>query len=49
MKLMQVDYASEVLPGTLLQFERGAADDVKYVRGVKPDGKIAFTSKCIFD
>ena len=49
MKMMQIDYTSEVLPGTLLTFERGEADGAKYVRGVKPDGKIAFTAECRFD
>ena len=49
MKMMQIDYSSEVLPGTLLSFERGEADGAKFVRGVKPDGKIAFTAECRFD
>ena len=49
MKMMQVDYASEVLPGTELRFAVGEADGAKFARGYKPDGKIAFTAKCIFD
>lgn len=48
MKMMQVDYSSEVYPGTLLRFEHGELNGVRYVRGVKPDGKIAFTAACEF-
>jgi len=49
MKMMQVDYVSEVLPGTQLRFARGEADGARFVRAFKPDGKIAFTAKCVFD
>ena len=48
MRKMQIDYASEVRPGTLLQFERGTEDGVRYLRGIKPDGTIAFTAACDF-
>ena len=49
MREMQMDFTSEVMPGTLLQYERGAQDGAKLVRGVKPDGKIAFTARCVYD
>ena len=49
MKMMQIDYVSEVRPGTELHFARGEADGAKFVRGYKPDGTVAFTAKCIFD
>lgn len=48
MRTMQVDYSSEVYPGTLLRFERGEQDGITYVRGIKPDGKVAFTAACEF-
>ena len=48
MRKIQIDYASEVYPGTRLTFERGEEDGVQYLRGVKPDGKIAFTAACEF-
>lgn len=49
MKMMQIDYASEVRPGTELRFAVGEADDARFVRGYKPDGTVAFTAKCVFD
>ncbi|MBR5224700.1 MAG: hypothetical protein IKV90_03425, partial [Clostridia bacterium] len=49
MKEMQVDFASEVRPGTRLSFERGEEDGAHYVRAIKPDGKIAFIAKCVYD
>ena len=48
MKMMQLDYISEVYPGTLLHFERGEAEGIRYVRGLKPDGTVAFTAACDF-
>ena len=48
MQQMQVDYSSEVYPGTELRFIRGEAGGRQYVRGIKPDGKIAFTAECVF-
>lgn len=48
MKMMQVDYASEVLPNTELTFQKGEENGTQFVRGIKPDGKIAFTAACIF-
>ena len=48
MRMMQVDYSSEVYPGTLLRFERGELDGLPCVRGIKPDGKTAFTAVCDF-
>ena len=48
MRFMQVDFSSEVRPGTALEFFRGESWFLHYVRGVKPDGKIAFTAACEF-
>ena len=48
MRQLQIDYASEVRPGTLLRFERGEEDGVRYLRGIKPDGVTAFTAACVF-
>ncbi len=48
MQMIQLDFASEVLPGTRLRYERGEGEGVQYLRGVKPDGTVAFTAACIF-
>ena len=48
MRSVQVDFSSEVHPGTTLRFLRGEADGFRYVRGVKPDDRIAFTAACAF-
>ena len=48
MKMMQLDYSSEVLPGTTITYQRGEENGVKYVRGIKPDGVVAFTAACIW-
>ena len=48
MRYIQVDFSSEVRPGTILRFLRGEADGIRYIRGVKPDDKIAFTAACEF-
>lgn len=48
MKFMQVDYASEVMPGTEISFEVGERDGDKFLHGYKPDGKLAFSAKCEF-
>lgn len=48
MGMMQVDFISEIRPGTYVKFESGQADGVKYMRGLKPDGKIAFAAACEF-
>ncbi|MBE6914373.1 MAG: hypothetical protein E7472_05500 [Ruminococcaceae bacterium] len=48
MRMMQVDFCSEVMPGTLLRFERGEENGACIVRGVKPDGKVAFVASCVF-
>lgn len=48
MKEMQVDFLSEVRAGTELCFQRGEANGVRYVRGRKPDGRIAFYAACRF-
>ena len=49
MKQMQIDYCSEVKPGTLLNFECGVAENAHFVRAIKPDGKKAFIAKCVYD
>lgn len=48
MQMMQVDFHSEVRPGTEIRFQRGEKDGVRYMRGIKPDGRVAFTAACIF-
>lgn len=48
MRKMQVDFLSEVRPGTYISFMTGEKDGVKYMQGVKPDGKIAFSALCEF-
>jgi len=46
MKMMQVDFHSEVKPGTELSFRAGEKDGLKYMQGLKPDGTVAFTAAC---
>ena len=48
MRFMQVDYASEVLPGTEIRFEVGRDGDKIDLHGYKPDGRLAFSASCIF-
>jgi len=48
LKMMQVDFSHEVYPATVLHFERSETDGLHYVRGIKPDGKIAFSAVCDF-
>lgn len=48
MQFMQIDYASEVRPGTEISFETGERNGAKLLRGLKPDGKLAFSAMCIF-
>lgn len=48
MRMMQVDFISEVRPGTYVKFETGEENGIKYMRGVKSDGKIAFVAACEF-
>lgn len=48
MRMMQVDFISEVRPGTFVKFQTGEENGIKYMHGVKPDGKIAFTAACDF-
>ena len=47
-RMIQLDYSSEVRPGTLLEFSRGEVNGLQYLRGVKPDGTPAFTAAVIF-
>lgn len=49
MKMMQVDFHSEVRPGTQISFRIGEEGATRYMQGVKPDGAVAFTASCIFD
>lgn len=49
MKQMQIDYCSEVKPGTTLSFERGEAENAVFLRALKPDGKKAFIARCCYD
>lgn len=48
MEFIQVDFASEVLPGTTLRFETAERDGAKLIRGWKEDGKLAFSAMCRF-
>jgi acyl-ACP thioesterase len=48
MKFVQIDFASEVMPGMEISFERGDRDGEKLLRGYKPDGKLAFSATCVF-
>ena len=48
MRFIQVDFLSEVRPGTYVKFETGEADGLKYMRGIKDDGKTAFIACCDF-
>lgn len=48
MKFVQIDYASEVMPGAELRFEVGEKDGAKLLRGYKEDGKLAFSARCEF-
>lgn len=48
MKSIQVDFISEIRPGTFVTFLTGEKNGVKYMQGIKPDGKIAFTAACKF-
>ena len=48
MQFVQIDYVSEIHPGTEIHFETGERDGMKLLRGYKPDGKLAFSAGCIF-
>lgn len=48
MQFVQVDFASEVMPGTEISFETGEQNGTKMLRGYKPDGKLAFSAVCKF-
>ena len=47
-RMLQLDFCSEVRPGTLLTFERGEDFGLLYLRGVKPDGTVAFIAACVY-
>lgn len=48
MRMIQLDFSSEVYPGTPLQFYRGEVNGLLYLRGEKPDGIVAFTAAAVF-
>ena len=48
LRMMQLDFSSEVMPGTFLEFSRGEVNGLQYLRGVKPDGTAAFTAAAVF-
>ncbi len=47
-RMLQVDFCSEVRPGTQLSFFRGEVNGLQYLRGVKPDGTVAFIAAAVF-
>jgi acyl-ACP thioesterase len=47
-RMIQLDFSSEVRPGTLLEFSRGEEFGLLYLRGTKPDGTVAFTAACVY-
>jgi len=48
MRFVQIDYASEIMPGTEVRFEKGEKDGAKLLRGYKSDGRLAFSARCEF-
>ena len=48
MKMMQVDFISEVRPGSYVKFEVGEENGLKYMRGIKDGDKLAFVACCDF-
>ena len=48
LRMLQLDFCSEVRPGTLLHFERGEDFGLQYLRGVKPDGTVAFVAALVY-
>ena len=47
-RMIQLDFSSEVKPGTPLDFSRGEEFGLLYLRGTKPDGVVAFTAACVY-
>ena len=47
-RMLQLDFCSEVKPGTLLEFSRGEDFGLQYLRGTKPDGTVAFIAACVY-
>ena len=47
-RMLQLDFCSEVKPGTLLEFSRGEEFGLLYLRGTKPDGTVAFIAACVY-
>ncbi len=48
MRFMQVDFRSEVRPGTFVKYEIGEESGLKFMRGIKDGEKIAFIACCDF-
>jgi len=48
MRFMQVDFRSEVRPGTYVKYEIGEENGLKFMRGIKEGEKIAFIACCDF-
>ncbi len=48
LRMIQLDFSSEVFPGTELSFFRGEVNGLYYLKGVKPDGMVAFTAAAVF-
>ena len=48
MRFIQVDFLSEIRPGTFVKFETGTENGLKYMRGIKDNEKIAFIACCDF-
>lgn len=48
MRMIQLDFSSEVRAGTRLEFARGEKNGLIYLRGTKPDGAVAFTAACVY-
>lgn len=48
MRFAQIDYASEILPGTRVDFMTAEKDGARLLRGYKDDGRLAFSARCVF-
>lgn len=46
MRFMQVDFRSEVHPGTYVKYEVGEENGLRYMRGIKDGDKVAFLVCC---
>ena len=48
MRFMQVDYAHEIYPDTVIRFETARRDGKIFLRAHKEDGQLAFCAACTF-